>query len=58
MLNIKAYFKEKDSLVIFPETVSKKVSLRQHRVGGPTSYLIPVTFTDSWSCKAIKVKMR
>lgn len=45
----KAHFKEKDSLVIFPETVSKKASFRQQRVGGPTSYLMPTTFTDSWS---------
>lgn len=45
----KAHFKEKDSLVIFPETGSKKASFKQQRVGGPTSYLIPTTFTDSWS---------
>lgn len=42
-----AYFKLKDSLVSFPEVGSRKASLRQHRVGGPTSYLIPTTFTDS-----------
>lgn len=42
-----AHFKEKDSLVIFPETGSKNATFRQQRVGGPTSYLIPTTFTDS-----------
>lgn len=49
----KAHFKEKESLVIFPETGSKNASFRQQSVGGPTSYLIPTTFTDSWSCKFI-----
>lgn len=49
ILYIKAHFKENESLVIFPETASKKASFRQQRVGGPTSYLIPTTFTDSWS---------
>lgn len=49
VIYINAHFKEKESLVIFPETGSKKASFRQQRVGGPTSYLIPTTFTDSWS---------
>lgn len=43
------HFRENDSLVILPEMGCRKASFRQQRVGGPTSYLIPTTFTDSWS---------
>ena len=44
-----AHLREKESPVILPERRSRKASFRQHRVGEPTSYLMPTTFTDSWS---------
>ena len=36
--------------VSLPVPWSISVSFRQQRVGGHTSYLIPVIFTNSWSC--------
>lgn len=46
-----AYLIENDLSVILPVPWSMSVSFRQQSVGGQTSYLIPVIFTNSWSYK-------
>lgn len=48
------YLTENDLSVIFPVPWSIRVNFKQQRVGGHTSYLIPVIFTNSWSYKIKK----
>lgn len=48
-LGISPYFMVNDPPVSLPVSGSRKASLRQQRVGNPTSYLIPTIFISSCS---------